>query len=61
MQPLGKEATQQNEQKLLAQQAEESEFHHGSRGNGVVISNRTKQLGNMNNTNVDEELSSMVD
>jgi hypothetical protein len=61
LQPLGEDATQQGEQKLLSQQAEENQFHDGSKGNGVVISNRTKQLGEMSNTNVDEELNFMVD
>ncbi len=61
LQPLGEEATQQGEQKLLPQQIEESQFHHDLRRNGVVISNKTKKLGEMSNTNVDEELSFMVD
>lgn len=60
LQPLGKDVTQQGEQKLLPQQAQENQFHHGSRGNGVVISNRTKQMGEMSNTNVDEKLNFMV-
>jgi hypothetical protein len=39
----------------------ESQFHHGLGGNGVVILNKTKQLGEMNTTNVNEELTFMVD
>jgi hypothetical protein len=60
LQPLGKEGIEQSEQKFLPHQAKENQFHHGSRGNGIVISNKTKKLGEMSNINVNEELSSMV-
>ncbi len=61
LQPFRKEGTQQSEQKFLPQRAKESQFHHGSKGNGVVISNKTKKLGEMNNINVNEKLGFMVD
>ncbi len=61
LEPPREEAIQQGEQKLLPQQVEENQFHYGLGGNGIVISNWTKQLGYMSSTNVDEKLNSMVD
>jgi hypothetical protein len=61
LQPPKKGIIPWGEQRFLPQQAEESQLHHHLKRDGVAITKRTRGLGEVSDTNADDELSFMVD
>jgi len=61
LQPLEKEIMPKGEHRFLPQQVEESQLHHDLKSNGVAIRNKTKELKEVNNINVNDGLSFVVD
>jgi hypothetical protein len=61
LQPLEKEIIPKAEHRFLPQQVEENQLHHDLRSNGVAIMNKTKELKEVNNINVNDGLSFVLD
>jgi len=61
LQPLEKEIIPKGEHRFLPQQLEENQLHHDLKNNRVAITNKTKKLKEVNNINVNDGLSFVVD